>query len=763
MAEKSKEVRVGVALVGPEASGKARLLQALHAASTPEGVGPLTRLDALDGRVLLYDHAEFRLGNVGSLPLYVDLYVLPGDPAGELARRIVFSTCEGFIVATDRSASYTSKCKGVLAELRAYLAERRRTFEEAALVGLLTDGGRRSGSDSGSNRLEVHLRAALGDDRVLSASVKNSDGIAEALRKVTAQVLSREREALEARRRGEPPVRQSVPDDLARDIEAAHQLYLRRAGVEGADFSPHSERFLGEIFLELGGTTPEELVEASELRAQAGDLGLGVDLAEVMVKRELLDPDVARRGKRIQRCVEVIHEEVVWGRVAAELGVVPFDRIKRALLMQTRRLFQHSLQQLLLRARQLDRAGRQRILAEQQRRHEAELERDRAQELERQRTGTRSWESQSGSGVRRLPLFGQVAVNLGLVTPEQLDECIAEQRELRKRGARHFLGALLRRKGYLSEEEIPLVCKALEAEISADRIKGYEILKSLGRGNMALVFAARQLNLDRIVALKVLDPKLLFDADFITRFVEEARAAARLNHPNIVQAYDVGSSDDLHYFAMEFVDGVTVRDLIDEPGFLDEATTIDVAVQIARALGHAAGHQLVHRDVKPANIMITREGVAKLCDLGLAKRIDQTSETEGVILGSPYYISPEQIEGRADIDTRADIYSLGATLFHMLTGRPPFKGRTPEDVCLKHLSEPIPDPTQLSSSVTQRITPVLFKMMAKDRRYRYRDFAEVVRDLLLLRGDAASDDRLRDLSARIRETYPAPTRRWKNS
>jgi serine/threonine-protein kinase len=362
-----------------------------------------------------------------------------------------------------------------------------------------------------------------------------------------------------------------------------------------------------------------------------------------------------------------------------------------------------------------------------------------------------------------VPLFGEVAVSQGLVTEAQLQECIAEQSRLRKEGTIRFLGAVMKTKGYLSDREIPMVCKALEAEIAKDRIEGYKIMRSLGRGNMALVFSATQVNLDRTVALKILDPKLLFAADFIDRFLEEARAAARLNHPNIVQAYDVGSFQDLHYFAMEYVDGVTLRDLIDHPKLVDEATAIDIMVQVSRALGHAAKHQLVHRDVKPSNIMITRDGVAKLCDLGLAKRIDQAGDDEGMILGSPYYISPEQIEGRADIDTRADIYSLGATLFHVLTGRPPFKGRTPEDVCLKHLSEPMPDPSTLSSSVTQRITPVVFKMMAKDRRYRYKACADVVRDLLLLRPDAASDDRQADLAERLNAAFPPATRRWTNA
>jgi eukaryotic-like serine/threonine-protein kinase len=734
----------------------------MHAAMPVDQRGPLTRLDSADGNVQIYEHAEFRMGNVGKMPLFVDVYALPGSPNAELARRIRLSECDGYLFTTDKRARTLANCKTTFRELREYMAERGRTIEDASVLALLT---RKPGSarESDSNRVEAYLSKHLGEERLMSLTLDSGEKAIEAIKKCTAQVLSKERDALEARRSGAPPPRLTLPEDLAEDVELGHHLYLRLSAVHGRDFSPHADRFLAQVFEHLDGATPEHLEEALRLKAQAKQLDLEVSLPDILLKRQMIEPEVVTRGRRVRACVEVIHEEVVWGRIASELGVVPFDRIKRALLLQSKRGFQYTLEHLLQRAGQLDTIGRRRILAEQEKVHQGELMRDQQAAIDGANAGSQIFDTRSGGRTeRKMPLFGEVAVNLGLVTAEQFNECISEQRKLREKGTKRFLGAVMRRKGYLSEEEIPLVCSALEAEIRGDRIDGYKIHKSLGRGNMALVFSATQMNLDRVIALKILDPKLLFGLDFIDRFLEEARAAARLNHAHIVQAYDVGSSEDLHYFAMEFVDGVTLRDMIDVKGLVDEQTAIDITIQVARALGHAAKHQLVHRDVKPSNIMITRDGVAKLCDLGLAKRIDQATGDEGMILGSPYYISPEQIEGRSDIDTRADIYSLGATLFHVLTNRPPFKGRTPEDVCLKHLSEPMPDPSTLSGSVTQRITPVVFKMMAKDRRYRYKDCGEVVRDLLLLRPDGASDERQADLARRLNQAFPPPTRRWRS-
>lgn len=748
------EVRVRLALVGPPGSGKTAALEYLHRTTPPDQRGPLVQLVDKTGRTLLYDHVELKYGKVGDLPLYVDVYALPGNPALVLARRIVLTGCTGFIyVADGREAALAEAHAGFL-ELVEYLAERDRTVDTAALVVALTRKDLTRGVPSA---VEHALREQLGDARVVQVSTRTGEGVVEAVKKATALALAREREELEARRLGAPPPRAFVPPQLEEEIELAHEIYLRSAGAVGP-FSPHSDAFLGHILLELGAVAESDLEEALRLRAQAFKLALGVSLEEILLKRSMVDPELIPRAKLLRGCVEVIHEEITFGKIAAELDAVPFARVKQALGLQAKRQFHNSLDHLLTRAGQLDAAARQKLLLRLLQVHQGELLRDE-QPGETGAVETPSFEPKTG-GHRQIPLFGEVAIGLGLITRDQLNEALEEQRKHKEKGRRRFVGSILQQKGHLTEDDVRRICRALEEKIADDRITGYQIICPLGRGNMALVFAANQVNLNRIVALKILDPKLLVDQEFVERFSREAQAAARLNHANIVQAYDVGSSQDLHYFAMEYVDGITARELLDKApsSRLDQETAVDVVVQVARALDHAAKHHLVHRDVKPGNVMINREGVVKLCDLGLATTLDASegpSRESGLILGSPYYISPEQIEGRADLDTRADIYSLGAMLFHLVTGRPPFMGRTPEDVCLKHLSEPVPDPTDLSPTVTQTLVPVMFRMMAKDRNQRYSSCAEVVRALIDRFPTAGSDERQDLLAARIRQGFPS--------
>lgn len=746
----TQEVRVRLALLGPTGSGKTAALEYLHRTTPADQRGPLVQLVDRSGRTLLYDHVELQFGRVGDLPLFVDVYALPGSPHAILARRIVLTGCNGFIYVTDGRDTGLAEAHAGFIELCDYLAERGRTPETAALVVALSRKDLTHGAPGA-------VEAALGEhagDRLLHMSTRTGEGVTEAVKKCTALALSRERDELEARRQGAPPPRAFVPAWLEEEIELAHEIYLRSTGAV-SPFSPHSDAYLGHILLELGAVAESDLEEALRLRAQAFKLALQVSLEEILAKRNMVDPELIPRARMLRGCIEVIHEEVLFGKLATELDAVPFARVKQALGLQAKRQFHNSLDHLLTRAGQLDRGTRQKILCKLLQVHQGELLRDE-QPGESGVVETPSFFDTKST--KAVPLFGEVAIGLGLITREQLRESLDEQRRLKEKGKRRFIGSVLLQKGHLTEDDVRRICRALEEKIADDRISGYDIICPLGRGNMALVFAANQVNLNRIVALKILDPKLLVDQEFVERFLREAQAAARLNHPNIVQAYDVGSSQDLHYFAMEYVDGVTARELLDRTpaSRLDQETAIDIVVQVARALDHAGKHHLVHRDVKPGNVMINREGVVKLCDLGLATTLDTEGPTEtAMILGSPYYISPEQIEGRPDLDTRADIYSLGAMLFHLVTGRPPFMGRTPEDVCLKHLSEPVPDPTDLSPTVTQTLVPIMFRMMAKDRNQRYSNNAEVVRTLIEHFPTAASDSRQELLARRVHGGFPS--------
>jgi serine/threonine-protein kinase len=249
---------------------------------------------------------------------------------------------------------------------------------------------------------------------------------------------------------------------------------------------------------------------------------------------------------------------------------------------------------------------------------------------------------------------------------------------------------------------------------------------------MATVYKAVQLSLDRVVAIKVLPKRLSENAEYVKLFYKEGKAAAKLNHPNIVQAIDVGEAGGFHYFVMEYVEGHTLYDELTGGKVFSEAGALKVIIQIARALRHAHEQGLIHRDVKPKNIMMTNDGTAKLADMGLARAaadVEAAQAEAGRAFGTPYYISPEQIRGEVNVDFRTDIYSLGATLYHLVTGRVPFEAPTPVAVMQKHLKEPLTPPDHINTNLSAGIGEVVEVMMAKDRSQRYASTADLLLDL----------------------------------
>lgn len=270
--------------------------------------------------------------------------------------------------------------------------------------------------------------------------------------------------------------------------------------------------------------------------------------------------------------------------------------------------------------------------------------------------------------------------------------------------------------------------------VPTDLIDGYRIEKWLGEGSMGAVFQARQLSLDRAVAVKILTPRLAKNETYLKRFLREARAVARLNHPNVVSGIDVGEVKGHHYFVMEFVEGKTLQQVLDDHERLDPIKSAKVVLLVARALDHAHHAGMVHRDVKPANIILSsKTGVPKLCDLGLAKEVGEGgsgSQTgEGRAMGTPYYISPEQARGQGDIDIRSDVYSLGATFYHCVCGSPPFTGPTPAVIMAKHLTEEFTPVRQARPDCPPGIAYVVEKMLEKEREDRYQTPAELMAEL----------------------------------
>jgi serine/threonine-protein kinase len=343
---------------------------------------------------------------------------------------------------------------------------------------------------------------------------------------------------------------------------------------------------------------------------------------------------------------------------------------------------------------------------------------------------------ETASPVQDEERLAQALMSRGLVTREEIDRC--KPTPGGATGSEALLARLVEA-GVLTTGQAQRVTQEISL-IVGQQIPGYQLLQKLGQGSMGLVFKARQLSMNRLVAIKVLKPRLANNPKGLERFLHEAHVAAQLSHSNIIQAIDAGSAGKIHYFVMEFVEGTAISQLIDRGKVYKEAEALEIILQIAQALEHAHSRHLIHRDIKPANIVITKEGIAKLADLGLALQTagnPLAKDERGVIYGTPYYISPEQVQGREDIDIRADIYSLGATMYHMVTGKPPFQAESVDAILDAHLHQELTPPDHLNTDLSAGLGEVVEFTMAKDRTRRYRSPSELILDLQsLIAGEA---------------------------
>ncbi|HYG76805.1 MAG TPA: serine/threonine-protein kinase [Planctomycetota bacterium] len=361
--------------------------------------------------------------------------------------------------------------------------------------------------------------------------------------------------------------------------------------------------------------------------------------------------------------------------------------------------------------------------------------------------------------------LGQLSVAQGLCLPMEVEECLTQQHRSEQNGGTERLGELLIARGYLTRTQLTrLLNLQRETEQKVSRIGPYELIRKLGEGGMGAVYQAKDTRSDEIVALKVLPRSRAKDKIFLQRFEQEARAAFELDHPNIVHGLDVGQADGYHFLVMEFVQGKDVYALLEQKGRLSEKEVLTILEQIAQALDHIHGERLVHRDIKPENIIVTERGTAKLADMGLAvdseiqgrRRITQA----GIAMGTPFYLSPEQIEGKSEADIRSDIYALGTTIYEALTGRPPFEGETPAVVMMKHLNEQVPSPHEIDHTISQNFCHLLERMMAKSASERYQTPAELLSDIQRVKaGQAPLGERPangRSSVARPRDHHPEP-------
>lgn len=260
----------------------------------------------------------------------------------------------------------------------------------------------------------------------------------------------------------------------------------------------------------------------------------------------------------------------------------------------------------------------------------------------------------------------------------------------------------------------------------------YEVLGELGQGAMGVVYKARDPLIDRVVAIKTINLGLATDEkeEYEGRFYQEAKAAGRLNHPNIVTIYDVGKSGDVAYIAMEFLEGRELRDVLKDGTLLPVEQVLNIVAQVALGLAYAHEHDIIHRDVKPSNIMVIRDGQVKITDFGIARMASSSVRTQtGMVLGSPKYMSPEQVMGK-NIDQRSDIFSLGVMLYEMLTGQAPFDGENVNAIMYQTLNAITPPPSTLNPSVPEMVNFIVAKALAKgvdDRYQNARDFADDLR------------------------------------
>lgn len=258
----------------------------------------------------------------------------------------------------------------------------------------------------------------------------------------------------------------------------------------------------------------------------------------------------------------------------------------------------------------------------------------------------------------------------------------------------------------------------------------YEIIKKIGDGGMAFVYKAKDILLNRIVAVKVLRPEFVDDDEFLGKFKREAEAVASLSHPNIVNVYDVGEDGKVHYIVMEYIDGQNLKEIIKNEGTLDEYTALDITKQIAMALSAAHKKGIIHRDIKPHNILISNEGrVVKVADFGIAKAVSNSTMTNiGSIIGSVHYFSPEQAKGKF-VSNNADLYSLGIVLYEMIIGKVPFRGDSPISIALQHINDEIEFTSEEQINIPQSVRTIIKKLTEKSSIDRYQSAEEVIEDI----------------------------------
>ncbi len=330
-------------------------------------------------------------------------------------------------------------------------------------------------------------------------------------------------------------------------------------------------------------------------------------------------------------------------------------------------------------------------------------------------------------------LFGRIVVAKYLARKEHVEACLNVQAQEAAAGNQpRSLGEIMVQEGYITATQLETVLAEQKRRSGPKRFGDYEILSKVGSGGMGMVYRARHVSSGELVALKVVSKRVANDKSTRQRFTREANVGLKLDHPNIVATKDAGEVDGIPYLALELIEGGSLKDQLAKRNIFPELEALQMVQDIAMALDHANKKGFIHRDIKPENILFDSSFAVKLTDFGLVTYSEPGASNlthTGITVGTPHYISPEQARAESDIDIRADIYSLGATLYRLLTGTTPFKGSSPLIVMTKHLGEQLQPPDELNPNLSEGCVALIEKMMAKERDDRYESPVALIRDI----------------------------------
>lgn len=493
----------------------------------------------------------------------------------------------------------------------------------------------------------------------------------------------------------------------------------------------------GRIAVEKGLLTEGQLSRAVRFQEELRALGLEKPLGEILVSDGILTPQDVLLVLRLQKVNETRKENKRFMKLAFGNGLVSKAQAEAALDVTREEGYRRSVGSVLVEQGVMTTSQVRALKAalDKKKQEREKLESDRYTKAEADLARPPSTK-QLGESLEVEPadlppdrekrtrdlLFAAVALRDGLVLVPELERALQQQLTLEGEPP---LEQILVERGILGEKEAAAVNAALEASRAEKlAIPGYRITDVLGRGATSIVLRARHELIDREAAIKLFRTEHMATADAET-LIEEARTHAKINHPNVVSLYEVGRVHRRIYYVMELIEGRTLYDTIRRRGTLSEKEALVHCRDVARALDAFRAAGLVHRDVKPQNIIITRDGTAKLTDLGLAREVDQPDADPNAIYGTPHTIAPEQATG-GKLDIRADLYGLGATLYYSLTGGPPYEGQDALAIVLHHLTQEVPDPREKAPKVSDATARFVQSLLAKDPKDRPAGPREVI-------------------------------------